>query len=73
MADYLMWPFLERLKIHIQFDLTKLPVLSAYIVAMSELPAVKADSYPVEWHKKYMEGFLTGNPEVQLIGIEEKA
>lgn len=70
MADYLIWPWMERLKIH--FDLTKFPVLSAYIAAMSDLPAVKDDSYPAEWHKKFMQGYSTGNPESQLVGIEEK-
>lgn len=70
MADYLIWPWMERLKIH--FDLTKFPVLSAYIAAMSDLPAVKDDSYPAEWHKKFMEGYATGNPESQLVGIAEK-
>ena len=71
MADYLMWPWMERLKI--EYDLTKFPVLSAYIAAMSDLPAVKQDSYPVEWHKKFREGYFAGNPESQLVGIEEKA
>ena len=71
MADYLMWPWMERLKIY--HDLTKFPVLSAYIAAMSDLPAVKEDSYPAEWHKKFTEGYLSGNPESQLVGIDEKA
>ena len=70
MADYLMWPFMERM--YMMYDLSKFPVLSAWCAAMSDLAAVKKDSYPAEWHKKFFESYATGNPESQLIGIEEK-
>lgn len=75
MADYLIWPWLERLYIltdHFKTDLGKFPVLSAWCAAMSDVPAVKECSYPAEWHKKFLEGYSTGNAEAQLYGIEEK-
>ena len=71
MADYLMWPWIERL--YKMTELNKFTVLSAWCAAMSDLPAVKKDSYPVEWHKKFYEGYFKGEPESQLIGVEEKA
>ena len=75
MADYLIWPWLERLYLltdHFKTDLGKFPVLSAWCAAMSDVPAVKECSYPAEWHKKFLEGYSTGNAEAQLYGIEEK-
>ncbi|CAH3121477.1 unnamed protein product [Pocillopora meandrina] len=75
MADYLIWPWLERLYLltdHFKTDLGKFPVLSAWCAAMSDVPAVKECSYPAEWHKKFLEGYSTGNAESQLYGIEEK-
>ena len=54
-------------------DLSKFPVLSAWCAAMSDVPAVKECSYPAEWHKKFIEMYREGNPESQLVGIEEKA
>ena len=71
MADYLMWPWIERL--YMLDDLTKFPVLSAWCTAMTDLPAVKECSYPAEWHKKFFELYREGNPNSQLVGIEEKA
>ena len=71
MADYLMWPWLERL--YLLTDVSRLPVFSAWCAAMSDVPAVKECSYPVEWHKKFIEGYNVGKPESQLVGIEEKA
>ncbi|XP_078375297.1 glutathione S-transferase omega-1-like isoform X2 [Oculina patagonica] len=76
MADYLMWPWIERLYIMTELrerHVNKFPMFSAWCAAMSELPAVKEDSYPAEWHKKFYEGYFAGNPESQLFGIEEKA
>jgi len=71
MADYLMWPWIERL--YMLDDLSKFPVLSAWCAAMTNLAAVKECSYPVEWHKKFVELYREGNPDSQLVGIEEKA
>lgn len=70
MADYLIWPWMERL--YLLYGLSKFSVLSAWCAAMTGLPAVKDDSYPVEWHKAFLESYATGNPESQLIGIKEK-
>ena len=71
MADYLMWPWIERL--YMLDDLSKFSVLSAWCAAMTNLPAVKECSYPAEWHKKFFEMYFEGNPDSQLVGIEEKA
>lgn len=76
MADYLIWPWIERLHVmtnHFKTDLGKFPVLSAWCAAMSDVPAVKECSYPAEWYNKYFEGISTGNAEAQLYGIDEKA
>ena len=54
-------------------DLSKFSVLSAWCAAMTNLPAVKECSYPAEWHKKFFEMYFEGNPDSQLVGIEEKA
>ena len=70
MADYLIWPWIERL--YLLTDLSKFPVLSAWCAAMSDLPAVKKDSYPAEWHKKFIEMSKDRISASQLIGIEEK-
>ena len=70
MADYLMWPWIERL--YLLTDLSKFPVLSAWCAAMSDVPAVKECSYPAEWHKKFIQMYREGIPESQLVGIEEK-
>ena len=72
MADYLMWPWMERLYMLYTGNLSKFPVLSAWCAVMSDLPAIKDDSYPAEWHKEFFESYCTGNPESQLIGIKEK-
>ncbi|KAL9969296.1 hypothetical protein ACROYT_G021495 [Oculina patagonica] len=76
MADYLMWPWIERLYKITELrerHVSKFPVLSAWCAAMTDVPAVKEDSYPAEWHKKFFEESRTKNPDAQLIGIEEKA
>lgn len=71
MADYLMWPWIERL--YMLADLSKFQVLLAWCAAMSDVPAVQECSYPVEWHKKFIEMHKAGNPDSQLYGIKEKA
>ena len=72
MADYLMWPWIERL--YLITDLLKgFPVLSAWCAAMSEVPAVKECTVPAEWHKKFYEGYKAKNPDAQLVGLEWKA
>ena len=71
MADYLMWPWIERL--YLLTDLSKFPVLSAWCAAMSDVPAVKECSHPAEWYRKFNEMYKEGNPEAQLVGIEGKA
>lgn len=71
MADYLMWPWIERLEM--LANLSKFPVLLAWCAAMSDVPAVQECSYPVEWHKKFIEMHKAGNPDSQLYGIKEKA
>ena len=69
MADYLMWPWIERL--YLITDLLKgFPVLSAWCAAMSEVPAVKKCTVPAEWHKKFYEGYKAKNPDAQLVGLE---
>lgn len=69
MADYLMWPWIERL--YLITDLLKgFPVLSAWCAAMSEVPAVKECTVPAEWHKKFYEGYKAKNPDAQLVGLE---
>ena len=72
MADYLMWPWIERLYI-LTDHLSGFPVLSAWCAAMNDVPAVKECSYPTEWHKKFNEDYRAGHAESQLIGVEEKA
>lgn len=71
MADYLMWPWIERLEM--LANLSKFPVLLAWCAAMKDVPAVQECSYPVEWHKKFIEMHKAGNPDSQLYGIKEKA
>ena len=72
-----MWPWFERLlvlqPVKPVCDLDKFPAVSAWCAAMSEVPAVKECSYPVEMHLKFFEGYKAGNPDSQLIGIDQKA
>ena len=70
-----MWPFFERLlacQSRVGVDLSQYPAVSAWVAAMSEVPAVKECSYPAELHEKFLEEYFAGNPDSQLIGIEQK-
>ena len=76
MGDFLMWPWFERLLVYrsrVDVDLSQYPAVSAWVAAMSEVPAVKECSYPAEMYVKFMEGYYAGDPDSQLIGIEQKA
>ena len=75
MGDFLIWPFFERLLVWqalIGLDLTLFPAVSAWCAAMNEVPAVKECSYPAEMYLKYYDGLKSGDPEAQLIGIDQK-
>ena len=70
-----MWPFFERLVLFqsiVGIDLSKFPALEAWCKAMSEDPVAKECTYPAEMYMKYFEGFRTGNPDAQLIGIDQR-
>lgn len=76
MGDFLIWPWFERLSaLQSLFgcDLTQFPAVSAWWTAMSEVPAVKECSFPAEMHLKFYEGYKAGDPNSQLIGIDQKA
>ncbi|KAM7452296.1 Glutathione S-transferase omega-1 [Porites harrisoni] len=76
MGDFLMWPWFERLLVMqplIGLDLSQFPAVSAWCAAMNEVPAVKECSYPAELHMKFYEGYKNGDPESQLVGIDQKA
>ena len=56
----------------IGLDLTQFPAVSAWSAAMNEVPAVKECTYPAEMYLKYSDGLKSGDPEAQLIGIDQK-
>ena len=76
MGHFLIWPYFERLRVWqtlIGLDLTQFPAVSAWCAAMNEVPAVKECTYPAEMYLKYYERLKSGDPEAQLIGIDQKA
>ena len=51
MGDFLIWPFFERLLVWqalIGLEPAQFPAVSAWCVAVNEVPAVKECSYPAE-------------------------
>ena len=76
MGDFLLWPFLERFLLfqsRVGLDVTQYPAVSAWCAAMKEVPAVKESSYPEEMYLKYFDRYhKDGDPDAQLIGIDQK-
>ena len=71
MGDFLIWPRFERLlatKSRVGVDLSQYPAVSAWIAAMSEVPAVKECRLPAELHVKFGQGYRAGDANAQLIG-----
>jgi len=75
MVDLMVWPWLERLGLlsSVAPDLipskATFPNLAAYIVAMLEVPAVKATIFDLDTHLKFVMSFKAGNPDYDL-GLE---
>ena len=70
-----MWPWFERLlvmQLHTGCDLSQYPAVSAWCVAMNDVPVVKECSYPAEMYLKAFEGHIAGNSDFQLTGIDQK-
>ena len=70
-----MWPWFERLVVMQSgagIDLSKFPALEAWCKAMGEDPAAMECSYPAEMHLKFYQGYRAGDPDSQLVGIDQK-
>ena len=73
-----MWPWFERLQIsqmqqEAGCDLSQYAAVLAWCEAMSKLPAVQECSYPAEMYLKFIKGYYRdGDPESQLIGVDQK-
>ncbi len=66
-ADYMVWPWLERLEYLQQHRSVKIAEaiadrLQAYVDRMRDVPAVKQVLLPTGTHAKFYEGYITGNP-----------
>ena len=73
MADYLIWPWIERI-VAFQtisgYDIRKLEAVSRWHDAMKDLPAVKECSTPAELHIKFSEAYRAGKSDSQLLGTK---
>ncbi|XP_038223335.1 pyrimidodiazepine synthase-like isoform X2 [Zerene cesonia] len=72
-ADYMIWPWFERLPVAAEFDKIlsidekKFPVLARYLREMENDPVVKAYKIPVEIQKKYFENYRKGETDYELL------
>ena len=75
-ADYMIWPWLERLEFlqsinKLVLDTNRYPKLIAYIERMKETEAVKQTRLPVELFKKFFDGYLAGKEPDYDCGIQQ--
>lgn len=76
MLDYMIWPWFERMPIrkatHSIFQENPFPALKKWNEAMKGDPAAKACAMPMEWHAEFLQGYMQGKPESQLVGADKK-
>jgi hypothetical protein len=68
----MVWPWLERLDViqklkNFTIDKAKHAKLLAYIERMKQLPAVKECLISTEDHAAFYNGYLTGEPDYDLL------
>lgn len=74
LVDYTIWPFLERFealpllgKSEFAIDKTKYEILTTYIEAMKNVPAVRAYRLAPETHAKFTESRAKGDPDYNML------
>ncbi|CAK1545011.1 unnamed protein product [Leptosia nina] len=71
-ADYMIWPWFERLAVTAELDPRvavserKYPLLVRYIKDMEKDPIVKEYIIPNDMYKKFFEGYMRGEPDYEL-------
>ena len=71
MTDYMVWPHLERITVLMPQVLDKFPGLKAYSEKMEKDKAVIACRHTNEDHKKFINGYRTGNTVYDIGTVTE--